>query len=393
MQSARAAVQSLGARAPLLTAAGLVVAGVLAWGAFNTAMEATNTLPFCISCHAMRTTVYEEYRQTAHFKNPSGVQAGCPDCHVPKDWIPKLARKIRASKELYHWAVGSISTPEKFEAKRAELAARVWESMKASDSRECRNCHTLPAMDTASQGRFAGQRHADAPAKGQTCIDCHKGLTHHLPRPAAHPAQEMAAVDVELGEDINNTCAACHGRQGQGTADGVYPRLAGLDAGYLARQIEHFKSKERLNIPMLPYATDRELPGDDVQAITTYLANLELPRKLQSLDEDAKVDALARLKEAKTVLNVPLFEGDAGRGKRLYEAECATCHGRDGYGDRARSIPQLAGQHSLYLKRQIGEFGKGVRRHEEPADAAIFQLFTDAEVNDMLAHISTLDDA
>ena len=98
------------------------VAGILFWGAFNTAMEWTNREEFCISCHEMRDNVYTEYRNTIHFQNRTGVRATCPDCHVPKEWIPKIIRKVQASNELLHKALGSIDTPEKFNAKRAELA-------------------------------------------------------------------------------------------------------------------------------------------------------------------------------------------------------------------------------------------------------------------------------
>ena len=118
-------------------------AGVIFWGGFNTGMEAANTLEFCISCHEMRDTVYQEYKQTTHYANRSGVRATCADCHVAKDWVHKVARKIQATNELYGKLMGTISTPEKFEAKRLELARHEWQRMKASDSRECRNCHSL----------------------------------------------------------------------------------------------------------------------------------------------------------------------------------------------------------------------------------------------------------
>ncbi len=61
------------------------VAGVLFWGGFHTALEVTNTMDFCISCHEMKDNVYQEYRKSAHFQNASGVRATCPDCHVPRE--------------------------------------------------------------------------------------------------------------------------------------------------------------------------------------------------------------------------------------------------------------------------------------------------------------------
>src|SRR5690606_39825775 len=84
---------------------------------------------------------------------PVGVRATCPDCHVPREWTHKMVRKVQASRELWGKLVGSIDTPEKFEAKRLQLARNEWARMKANDSRECRNCHSLESMNAASQDR------------------------------------------------------------------------------------------------------------------------------------------------------------------------------------------------------------------------------------------------
>jgi cytochrome c-type protein NapC len=160
----------------LLVAGG--IGGVIFWGGFNTAMEATNTMPFCISCHEMRDNVYKEYKTTIHAQNRTGVSASCSDCHVPKDWVHKVVRKIEASNELFHHFLGSIDTPEKFDQKRLKLASNVWRSMKATDSRECRNCHTIESMNPEFQRPRARKQHMEAMKNGNTCIDCHKGIAH-----------------------------------------------------------------------------------------------------------------------------------------------------------------------------------------------------------------------
>jgi nitrate/TMAO reductase-like tetraheme cytochrome c subunit len=157
-----------------------IVAGILFWGGFHTALEVTNTLEFCTSCHEM-STVYEEYKKTIHYSNRSGVRAACPDCHVPKEWGPKVIRKIKASNELYHKLMGTISTPEKFEKERKQLAEHVWATMKANDSHECRNCHKFTSMDFSKQKQWSAPVHQAAMKEGQTCIDCHKGIAHKLP--------------------------------------------------------------------------------------------------------------------------------------------------------------------------------------------------------------------
>ncbi|MDH5731555.1 MAG: NapC/NirT family cytochrome c, partial [Gammaproteobacteria bacterium] len=105
----------------------------------------------------------------------------CPDCHVPKEWTYKLMRKIQASNEVFHKILGSINTREKFEAKRLKLAQHVWEGMKETDSRECRNCHDFESMDYTEQSRRAYKRHIKGVDAGKTCIDCHKGIAHSLP--------------------------------------------------------------------------------------------------------------------------------------------------------------------------------------------------------------------
>jgi len=94
------------------------MAGVGFWGAFNTALEATNTEQFCTSCHEMQANVFEELKGTIHFTNRSGVRATCPDCHVPHEWTNKIARKMQASKEVWGHIFGSIATRDKFLAMR-----------------------------------------------------------------------------------------------------------------------------------------------------------------------------------------------------------------------------------------------------------------------------------
>ena len=165
--------------------------GVLFWGGFNWAMEATNTEPFCISCHEMERNVFREYQQTIHYANRTGVRATCPDCHVPKTWIHKVARKIQATNELYHHFMGTVDTREKWEAKRLKLATSVWKVMKETDSRECRNCHNFDSMDFSRQEARSGRRHQEGVDEGKTCIDCHKGIAHELPEGAFEAERKM----------------------------------------------------------------------------------------------------------------------------------------------------------------------------------------------------------
>lgn len=178
----------------LLVAGG--IGGIIFWGGFNTFMEYSNRLEFCVACHEMRDFVFEEYKQTTHWRNTSGVRAVCADCHVPKEWTAKVGRKIQATfKELPHKVLGSIGTEEKFEAKRLALAESVWASMRKTDSRECRNCHDLAVMTLETQKPRARAQHEDAKKTGETCIDCHQGVAHKKPEKKEAPGE---AVDFAL---------------------------------------------------------------------------------------------------------------------------------------------------------------------------------------------------
>jgi nitrate/TMAO reductase-like tetraheme cytochrome c subunit len=130
-------------------------------------------------------SVYQEYTQTVHYQNASGVRAICTDCHVPKTWPDKLIVKIRASlNELPKHYLGTIDTPQKFEANRERLAQNVWEAMRKTDSRACRHCHSYDAMGLAMQDRSASKKHSAEwrKRKKDTCIDCHQGIVHKLPQ-------------------------------------------------------------------------------------------------------------------------------------------------------------------------------------------------------------------
>jgi cytochrome c-type protein NapC len=161
------------------------VIGIAFWASFGAAMDASNQEAFCISCHEMRDNVYQELKKTIHYTNRTGVRATCSDCHVPREFGHKMLRKMRASvNELPHKILGTIDTREKFEAHRLQLAQNVWKEMKGNDSHECRNCHSIVSMDPEKQGKSARKKHDPEriKEKGQTCIDCHKGIAHELPK-------------------------------------------------------------------------------------------------------------------------------------------------------------------------------------------------------------------
>lgn len=205
---------------------------------------------------------------------------------------------------------------------------------------------------------------------------------------AASPAraQDKLPFDELNAKDIMRTCAPCHGEFGQGGGGGVYPRLAGMNPDYLVEQIGKFKSRQRENIPMIPFANDRELPERDIRDVTRYLATIKLATQLP--ETAGRVDGLERLMQAKLVMQVPRYDGDVEHGKALYGELCGACHGKEGQG--RNKFPMLAGQHTDYLLTQIDLFKKGKRSH--PDNDEMFVQTTRRDLDDVLAFLSVMDD-
>lgn len=192
--------------------------------------------------------------------------------------------------------------------------------------------------------------------------------------------------DPDNALDIMELCAGCHGEYGQGGGSGEYPRLAGLPAKYLIKQMRVFKSGERESIAMAPYADERELPEQDLLDISNYLAEIDLPSQMPDIDPE--MDSYEKLLIASKVFNVARVEGDVVAGKEIYEGECAKCHGNSVAGRGTR--PGLVGQYSEYIRVQVELFRSG-KRVNKPMDKYI-QALSAENLEDLLAYLSTADD-
>ena len=161
----------------VLAGTGLIV-GIVSVITFEVTMSATNTEQFCTSCHEMRDNPGMLLKGTTHFKNKSGVRPTCSDCHVPHEFIPKMIRKIEASREVWGKITGIIDTPEKYAAHAPAMKRREIARLRANDSRECRNCHDTERWMTALQTTKSQEYHAAKRINNKTCIDCHTGIAH-----------------------------------------------------------------------------------------------------------------------------------------------------------------------------------------------------------------------
>lgn len=321
----------------LLVVGGFAV-GVIAWGGFNTVIAFTNRTEFCISCHAMRDTAYQEYKKSIHYQNASGVRAGCPDCHVPRPFIPEMIRKFQASGELYYAAIGTINTPEKFEAHRLELAKTEWARMTASNSRECRNCHSFAAMDFHKQRPEASARMEKAAADGDTCISCHKGIAHHLPDMSQGVKQVFADLQAEAASNrakVGDVLYALatkplfidrpdgSGGAGDGRllaasavkvlktdGDWLQVQIGGWQQQGAERMLYALQGKRIFTAALGAPAVDKVQKGDDITDKDTDL--VWAPAKLTAwISKDGLLPDIGKL---------------WSYGEQMYGAACGTCH-------------------------------------------------------------------
>ena len=209
--------------------------------------------------------------------------------------------------------------------------------------------------------------------------------------PVAADAREP---DPDIGAEINEVCAGCHGEFGQGGKEGVYPRLAGQPYQFLVDQLILFRDRKRPNLAMVEYVDERQMPDEDIQYNSAFLAALSLPTQLPAVDEsDPNFDALQRLNDAKRVLQIPRAEGDVEAGGKLYRRECSSCHGKKGEGDHEDGVPLLTGQYTDYLQRQTAKYRDGVRIHDPKApEDRLLSEFSDTELRDIFAFLSIQHD-
>jgi|SRR5215472_8517512 len=169
--------------------------------------------------------------------------------------------------------------------------------------------------------------------------------------PAAVPHAQPAERPPDTMEARLRACVPCHGRQGEGTSNDYFPRLAGKPAGYLMNQLVAFRDGRRRYPPMnylLEYQSDPYL-----QRIAEYFAALR-PPPIRQAAADVSEAVLARGRSLVT-------EGDQAHGVPA----CSGCHGPKLTGMEP-AIPGLVGLRASYISAQLGAFRYGTRTAPAP---------------------------
>jgi cytochrome c553 len=201
----------------------------------------------------------------------------------------------------------------------------------------------------------------------------------HLRLPALSVVAAMAAVlaapsvhaqadEARAKKIAGGSCFLCHGANGESTSE-VFPRLAGQNAEYVAKQLAAFKSGQRKSTAMADMVA--KLTPDEMLALGHYYQKMEIPR------EEAKEPMLA------------------GMGRYIYHngnkfsgvPACTSCHGQAGEG--AANLPRLATQFSGYLFTQLKSFNKRDRTNDNAVMHAVVEKMTELEMAAVAEYLSS----
>ena len=180
------------------------------------------------------------------------------------------------------------------------------------------------------------------------------------------------SADIANGQEINKSCALCHGAYGQGASGKLSPRIAGLPRDYIIKAMKDYVEGHRTYPLMVRTSQIDKFAERDFQDVAAYLASLDL-------SSDRRFDIRATT-------------GDVEEGKDIYRSDCKNCHNRDGYGKASKEAPPLAGQHAAYLYTTMRGFAEGHRVHANDKEDDSFTDYKDSDLINLTAYLATLDD-
>jgi cytochrome c553 len=177
--------------------------------------------------------------------------------------------------------------------------------------------------------------------------------------------------DAAAGKQKAAPCAACHGADGN-SAVATYPKLAGQQASYIAKQLQNFKEDKRVD-PIMG-AQAKPLSEQDMADLAAYYES--------QTAKEGQGD------QTKVALGEAIYKGgNIGNGV----AACASCHGPTGEGNAAAKFPQIAGQHADYTKKQLNAFKKAERANDAGNMMRnIAEGMTDEEIDAVAEYIAGL---
>ena len=142
-------------------------------------------------------------------------------------------------------------------------------------------------------------------------------------------------------------CARCHAFDGTADGSGAFPKLSGMSAYYLEKQLRDFASGSRSDPIMSAIA--RKMKPEDIADVSAYYSGVHA---MPTPPPAATPELLALGTRLATV-------GDEDRKVQA----CEGCHGPHGRGEDP-AIPPLAGQYAHYIAFQMHMWRMGYRKND-----------------------------
>lgn len=180
-------------------------------------------------------------------------------------------------------------------------------------------------------------------------------------------AQAADADEARARKIVGGSCFLCHGMEGESASE-VFPRLAGQNAEYIAKQLDNFQSGKRKSTAMASMVAN--LSPEDMAALGRFFA--------------------ARPPHKEPARDAPL----AAVGQYIYRAgnkwsgvpACASCHGPDAAGSAA--LPRLAGQHAAYTESQLKQFNQRERNNDNAVMHTVAEKMSALEMAAVAEYLS-----
>ncbi len=174
-------------------------------------------------------------------------------------------------------------------------------------------------------------------------------------------------ASAQRGKTAYKICQGCHKADGSGLAGADYPQLAGQHASVIIKQMLDIRAGRRDNPRMYPFSGEWIVSAEEIADIAAYLNQLPV------IDSNGKGS-----------------EKNLALGKRLYDKDCASCHGGNGEGDAGKFYPRVAGQHYDYLLRETRESRDLGRRNANQEMVKVLKPYSDTAIEAVSDYMSRL---
>lgn len=181
--------------------------------------------------------------------------------------------------------------------------------------------------------------------------------------------QVQAAGDAAAGKLKAESCAGCHGPDGNGSVP-IFPKLSGQKVGYLAKQLHDFKSGKRPEPTMSAMAA--QMSDEDIADLSAYFAQQKIT-----------VEHVSQNEKGRTLFSA----GNPDVGVPA----CTGCHGPEAKGNEPAAFPALRGQYAAYLTKALHDF-KTESRYNDRNEMmrSIANRLSDEEINAVADYIAGL---